>query len=889
MADQMQKLEAQLAAVSTEQELINILNALVLEIKTPGQTYSSPSETEGALIFLQQVLSLATKIGSKPALYRCHQLLAQVFERQRDSGQALVHFKQLHQLYKEIELEKEAAERSLAEAKTRHHAAELMALVEVSQEISATLDLPTVLEQIASRTHKLLRATDTVVYLLQPDEGVLQAIAAMGDYADEMRLNTLTLGQGIIGCVAQNGVGEIINKPSLDARRGHIAGSWDKELGSDDDLFPMLVAPITLRKRVMGVIAIWRHVSAGLFAPANLNFLEALAQQAAIAIENIRLFEAEQRQRQLAESLREVAFVLSGSLDQATVVAKILEQLGRVIKHDGSALFLQEDQDLVLVAGSSINPSLIGSHIPLSYQRPAVHVFQPIQVFQEKKVVIVADVQADAGWEVWSNAYPIRTWMGAPLLVGEKAIGILTADNFAPNAYTPTDGQNLQTFANHAAVAIENARLFEAKEKANHELALRAHEITIFNDAIQMMTRTTNLTNALEVVARITVNFLEARNCGIALLNEAKTELEVVASVSTDSNYPSTVGTKIPVTDNPSSQHVLETRRSLVVTQAQQHTLTASIHALMRQLNTHCLMIVPLLARGEVIGTIGVDTSQPDREFIPPEVRFVETMAGQIAGAVGIARLFEAEQQHSRELETVNASLQATNADLDAFARMVAHDLKNPLGVLISYGDLLVGYGLQAPPHELQLIFQELHRAGQKAFNIVEELLLLARVRHKDSVRLESLDMAQIVEEAQQRLTFIIADHRAEIFYPASWPVAVGYAPWVEEIWANYLSNGLKYGGKPPRLHLGATLEQNGMIRFWVRDNGPGLPAEAQARLFAEFTRLNEVRAQGHGLGLSIVRRIVDRLGGQAGVESDNVPGQGCTFYFTLPADSQEN
>ncbi|NJN96056.1 MAG: GAF domain-containing sensor histidine kinase [Anaerolineales bacterium] len=313
----------------------------------------------------------------------------------------------------------------------------------------------------------------------------------------------------------------------------------------------------------------------------------------------------------------------------------------------------------------------------------------------------------------------------------------------------------------------------------------------------------------------------------------------------------------------------------------------------MRQLNTQSLLIAPLLARGEVIGTIGVDTDQPNGEFTPAQIRFVETMAGQIAGAVGIATLFEAEQQqrhlaeqHSQELELVNASLQATNADLDAFARMVAHDLKNPLGVLISYGDLLVDYGLETPPDELQLIFQDLYRAGQKAFNIVEELLLLARVRHKDSVTLKPLDMAEIVAEAKRRLTFIIADHRAEIICPADWPVAVGHAPWVEEIWANYISNGLKYGGKPPCLHLGATPQEDGMIRFWVRDNGPGLPLEAQARLFAEFTRLNEVRAQGHGLGLSIVRRIVDKLGGQVGVESENVPGQGCTFYFTLPVAS---
>jgi signal transduction histidine kinase len=130
----------------------------------------------------------------------------------------------------------------------------------------------------------------------------------------------------------------------------------------------------------------------------------------------------------------------------------------------------------------------------------------------------------------------------------------------------------------------------------------------------------------------------------------------------------------------------------------------------------------------------------------------------------------------------------------------------------------------------------------------------------------------------------MIEEYGGEVITPITpelWPVAEGYTPWVEEVWINYLSNGLKYGGHPPRLEVGATPQDDGMIRFWVKDNGPGLDAEEQARLFAEFTRLGKVRAQGHGLGLSIVRRIMEKLGGQAGVESE--VGQGSLFYFTLP------
>lgn len=164
----------------------------------------------------------------------------------------------------------------------------------------------------------------------------------------------------------------------------------------------------------------------------------------------------------------------------------------------------------------------------------------------------------------------------------------------------------------------------------------------------------------------------------------------------------------------------------------------------------------------------------------------------------------------------------------------------------------------------------------------VLELLLMAGMRRTE-VEQYPLNMARIVGEARQRLSYMIEEREAELILPADWPVAVGHAPWVEEVWANYLSNGLKYGGQPPRLHLGATADSDGMVRFWVRDNGPGLTPEQQTHLFAEFTRLNQIKTEGHGLGLSIARRIVEKLGGQVGVESEGIPGRGCTFFFTLP------
>ena len=115
---------------------------------------------------------------------------------------------------------------------------------------------------------------------------------------------------------------------------------------------------------------------------------------------------------------------------------------------------------------------------------------------------------------------------------------------------------------------------------------------------------------------------------------------------------------------------------------------------------------------------------------------------------------------------------------------------------------------------------------------------------------------------------------------PDDWPIVYGYGQWIEEVWINYISNGLKYGGQPPILRLGYTPQEDEMVRFWVKDNGDGLDEAAQESLFTEFSRLGNGTVEGHGLGLSIVQRIVEKLGGMVGVESKM--GDGSLFYFTL-------
>ena len=260
---------------------------------------------------------------------------------------------------------------------------------------------------------------------------------------------------------------------------------------------------------------------------------------------------------------------------------------------------------------------------------------------------------------------------------------------------------------------------------------------------------------------------------------------------------------------------------------------------------------------------------------------------GKVEHVVWGARDITERKEAEGSLRQANLELQARNEELDAFDHTVAHDLRSPLSIVIGYANTIADYVDTLSREELQQSARALLQVGLKMDNIIDELMLLAGLR-KAQAAMEPLDMATIVTEAQQRLSRTIDLYHAEIVLPTIWPKAIGYSPWVEGVWVNYISNAIKYGGRPPCVELGATPMPDGMVRFWVRDNGPGLTPEAQTRLFTPFERLDQVRIGGHGVGLSIVRRIVERMGGHVCVESTGVPGQGCTFSFTLPVAQSE-
>ena len=235
------------------------------------------------------------------------------------------------------------------------------------------------------------------------------------------------------------------------------------------------------------------------------------------------------------------------------------------------------------------------------------------------------------------------------------------------------------------------------------------------------------------------------------------------------------------------------------------------------------------------------------------------------------------------QIRSLQKNLRNQIAELDAFAHTVAHDIKNPLAVLVGYVELLQMDNEGITTAERAKYLNEMLAQGKKLFRIIEELLLLSSVRQDEEIETHSLEMGNLVGGAMKRVKNLIEQENATLQQPQSWPTAIGYAPWVEEIWVNYLSNALKYGGEPPEVSFGATeLPAENAIKFWVQDNGAGLTEEEQSLLFTPFERLDQIKVkEGHGLGLSIVRRIITRLGGKVGVDSE--VGQGSSFWFTLP------
>ncbi|MBI9069544.1 MAG: PAS domain-containing protein [Salinivirgaceae bacterium] len=225
------------------------------------------------------------------------------------------------------------------------------------------------------------------------------------------------------------------------------------------------------------------------------------------------------------------------------------------------------------------------------------------------------------------------------------------------------------------------------------------------------------------------------------------------------------------------------------------------------------------------------------------------------------------------------SELKAAFYELDAYAHTVAHDLKTPIGHMVSYANLLQNIDSNDPDKDKML--ENIVQGGLKMTEIIDELLKLAKIRSLDAKDAEKINLDTLIPGVVKR---VLPDEIIDstIKSPNNWPTIFGNLIWIEEIWVNLISNAFKYGGAPPSIELGYS-EVDSFYNFYVKDNGIGISNEEKMKLFTEYSRLSKHKHNvvGHGLGLSIVYRIIKKMGGKVWVESEL--GQGSTFYFSIP------
>ena len=423
------------------------------------------------------------------------------------------------------------------------------------------------------------------------------------------------------------------------------------------------------------------------------------------------------------------------------------------------------------------------------------------------------------------------------------------------------------------------------------QLEARVEQLATLNRITQTVSSVHDLETAPALVTQELVELFDAQYSGIALLDGDREELNVVAEYVRPG---AAVGARLilPVTGNPSSSQVIATGRSLVVGQAQTNPLTAPIHELLRSRGTECLMIVPLLSRGEVIGTLGVATDQPGREFTPNEVALAETVAGQIASAVENARLF-GEMQDAKEAAV------AANEAKSVFLTNVSHELRTPLTSVVGFAKII-------RKRLDERVFPLLATEDRRANRAVEQVRANVEIIVAEGERLTTLinnvlDLAKIeagnVEwEMAPQPVEVIVDRAiaatAALFEEKGLgltrdvtdglPQVVGDRDSLIQVVINLLSNAVKFtdsGSVTVRVRPSGP-----ELVISVIDTGAGIAEADQPRVFEQFAQVGDTLTQkpyGTGLGLPICKQIVERHGGRIWVDSRL--GEGSTFSFTLP------
>jgi signal transduction histidine kinase len=446
-----------------------------------------------------------------------------------------------------------------------------------------------------------------------------------------------------------------------------------------------------------------------------------------------------------------------------------------------------------------------------------------------------------------------------PLQYRGRLLGVITAYDATPGrAFTEDDRAVLALFAGQAAIAIENARLFE-------ESARRGRRLSAILDITKRLARGLDLPAMLTSIVEEAMRLFEVDNAGFRLLEGDDLVLAGIAGYA-GAAMPRP---RIKVGQSLSGK-VVELGRTIRCDLASSVDIVPDSAAAAQRLGYTHFLGVPLRVGERSLGVLSFRARRP---FTEADQELAEAFAGQAAIAIEQSRLLSSTEAHA-------AALKAKNAELDSFVYSVSHDLKSPLVSIEGLSSVLLSeYGRQLDD-EARNFLERIRANVQHLERLIADLLALSRIG-REARPLEDVDLAEVVVGVLEELSVTVRTRGVEV---ARGDLAHVRAVRVqmEQVIRNLLSNAVKYLGDTPapRVEIG-TVQREDEIEVVVRDNGIGIDPAYHQKIFEMFQRLNDVEVSGSGLGLPIVKKIVDGAGGRIWLESAR--GAGTAVHFTWP------
>ena len=556
-----------------------------------------------------------------------------------------------------VEFVRDITERKQAEETQRLLSQENAALLSISQDLNR-LDLEALLRTIGERAKALFEADGSRVFLLEPDGRTLRCVLALHEHAKALLGKKFKLGQGITGAIAARGEPEIVDDISVDPRLMRVPGLPVEEKAR-------MFAPLRERGRLLGVISVSRPGKERPFQAADLELFKALAGMASTAISNARLYEAERAARKRAERLQAAAQALSSTLDLQQVLNLILSELRQVVPYDSASVQRLEGNRLEIIGGSGFPnlEDLLGVSFDL-----AAGDNPNCEVIRRREPLILNDVRTTS-YEAFQRQphaqARIRSWLGVPLLFGDRPTGMITLDKQEPGFYTEEHTRLAQAFATQAAIAIENAELYKQAERRIQELAA-LHETAL------------DISSRLEM--RQLLNAIIARACdllgatgGLVFLHDAdRDRLVAVTSYHLEKDY---AGLTLQVGEGAAG----------VAFQRRQPLILADYRAWdgkspqVADAEARAMLAVPMRWHEQIIGVLDVIDNGRVGAFDEQDLALLLPFATQAATAIRNAQLYEEIQRNNRELTLINriitASAAAAGMDVTAVLEIVCGEL----------------------------------------------------------------------------------------------------------------------------------------------------------------------------------------------------------------------